>query len=579
MEWFNYVKIKVTLIGIVAVIILSGGNVRADFTFGMPMLFDEPVNSTGIEYFDCISADGLEVYIEKPVSGGVTSLDWDIYVSTRETINDPWSVPVNLGPTVNSSGVIDAYASLSSDGLELYFSSRRPGAYGPQNKQDIWVTRRAYKGADWGTPMNLGPTINTSSSDWLPWITSDGLELYFSSDRPGGSGNSDIWVARRINTNDEWEEPVNLGPVVNSTAIDCYPCLAPGGLVLFFSDYDNTPIRPGGHGRSDMYMTRRKSTSDPWEPPVNLGLGINTSSYDCQPRISPDGSVLYFTSSRPDSSTVPGNTDIWQVSITPIVDLNNDGVVDSLDMCIMVDHWGENYPLGDIGPTPFGDGIVDMEDLIVLSEHLFEDYRLVAHWALDEDAGNTAFDSASDYDASLYGEPVWQPDGGIVAGALQLDGNDDYVSTPFILNPNKGSFSVFAWIKGVAPGQVIISQSDLGRDQGNTWLLADASYGRLMTRLMHPPFPPLVSESVITDDQWHHVGLVFDFITLHRSLYVDGIEVAEDSDYVGGVGSDGGLTIGADKTLDAASFFSGLIDDVRIYNNVLSAEEIAALAQ
>jgi len=96
---------------------------------------------------------------------------------------------------------------------------------------------------------------------------------------------------------------------------------------------------------------------------------------------------------------------------------------------------------------------------------------------------------------------------------------------------------------------------------------------------MHPPFTPLMSEAIITDGQWHHVGLVFDLITLHRYLYVDGNEAAKDSDYVGGVGSDGGLTIGADKTLDAAGFFCGLIDEVRIYNNVLSAEEIAALAQ
>jgi hypothetical protein len=58
----------------------------------------------------------------------------------------------------------------------------------------------------------------------------------------------------------------------------------------------------------------------------------------------------------------------------PIVDLNGDGIVDSADMCIIVDHWGENYPLCDIGPTPFGDGIVDVEDLIVLAEHLFEEF-------------------------------------------------------------------------------------------------------------------------------------------------------------------------------------------------------------
>jgi len=556
-------------VGILAVLVLGGRSVRADFTFGTPALFDEPINSTGIEYFDCISADGLEVYIEKPVSGGITSLDWDIYVSTRETINDPWSVPVNLGPTVNSIGVIDGYASLSSDGLELYFSSRRPGGYGPQNKQDIWVTRRAYKGADWGIPMNLGPTINTSSSDWLPWITSDGLELYFSSDRPGGYGDSDIWVARRINTNHEWEEPVNLGPVVNSTAIDCYPCLAPGGLVLFFSDYDNTPIRPGGHGRSDMYMTRRKSTSDPWEPPVNLGLGINTSSYDSAPRISPDGSVLYFTSSRPDSSVVPGITDIWQVPIIPIIDFSADGIVDAADMCIMVDYWGTDEPLCDIGPMPWGDGVVDVEDLKVLAGHLFEqvdDPTLIAHWPLDETQGGTAYNNAADCDGTLMGGPVWQPAGGMVAGALQFDGIDDYFSTPFVLNPADGKLSVFVWIKGGAPGQVVISQTG-----GANWLCTDSVEGCLMTELKNPgrsTLGPLFSGQIITKGEWHSVGFVWD--GSYRHLYVDGAEVVSDVESLSGLeDAYGGLYFGASCTLAPGTFFSGLIDDIRIYNRAV----------
>ncbi len=66
---------------------------------------------------------------------------------------------------------------------------------------------------------------------------------------------------------------------------------------------------------------------------------------------------------------------------------------------------------------------------------------------------------------------------------------------------------------------------------------------------------------------------------LSRYLYVDGAEVAKDTDFVGGVGSDGGLYFGAGKTLDAGSFFSGLIDDIRIYNVALSAEEVAELAR
>jgi hypothetical protein len=94
---------------------------------------------------------------------------------------------------------------------------------------------------------------------------------------------------------------------------------------------------------------------------------------------------------------------------------------------------------------------------------------------------------------------------------------------------------------------------------------------------MHPPFDPLVSESVITDDQWHQIGLVYDFDGLHRCLYVDGAEVAKDTDVVGGIGSDDGLYFGAGKTLDAGSFFFGLIDDIRIYDRALSAEEVAEL--
>jgi hypothetical protein len=92
-------------------------------------------------------------------------------------------------------------------------------------------------------------------------------------------------------------------------------------------------------------------------------------------------------------------------------------------------------------------------------------------------------------------------------------------------------------------------------------------------------FGSLESEFIITDGQWHHIGLVYDLVGLHRHLYVDGIEVAKDADSVGGVDSDGGLYIGVGNDLNATTFFSGLIDDVRIYNVALTAEEVASLAQ
>jgi len=315
---------------------------------------------------------------------------------------------------------------------------------------------------------------------------------------------------------------------------------------------------------------------------VNLGPTVNGVDSDIGPSISPDESTLYFSSDRPGGS---GGIDLWQAPIEPIVDLNGDGIVDSADMCIIVDHWGENYSLCDIGPTPLGDGIVDFQDLIVLAEHLFEEIfppGLVAYWKLDEAEGNLAHNSISENHGILYGEPIWQPVDGKKDGSLEFDGVDDYVDTGFVLNPAESAFSVFTWIKGGAPGQVILSQTDGPGGTGEIWLGADAVEGKLMTKLRSPsgrsPAPPMVADVIITDGQWHHVGIVVAEQKV-RHLYVDGIRVAFDAQPVLLPSSDGGLHIGAGKNLGADTLFSGLIDDVRIYDAVLTPEEIAALAQ
>ncbi len=185
-------------------------------------------------------------------------------------------------------------------------------------------------------------------------------------------------------------------------------------------------------------------------------------------------------------------------------DLNGDGIVDCADMCVMVDHWHTDNPLYDIAPAPFGDGIVDVQDLIVLAEHLFTYPGAVAYWKLDETEGDIAYDSVAANDAVVIGEAIWQPDGGMVDGALQLDGINDYVSTPVILDPAEGDFSVFAWIKGGAPGQVILSQ-----ESGVNWLVADPLDGKFMTELKGTGRfnPPLMSESVVTDGRHQRLPL------------------------------------------------------------------------
>jgi N-acetylneuraminic acid mutarotase len=269
----------------------------------------------------------------------------------------------------------------------------------------------------------------------------------------------------------------------------------------------------------------------------------------------------------------------------PLLDFNGDRIVDAFDMCIMVDHWGQEYHLCDIGPTLFGDGIVDVQDLTVLAEHLFEEIfpdELIAYWKLDETEGDIAYNNISSNHGVLSGNPTWQPDSGQVAGALQFDGVDDYISTDFVLNPADGSFSVFAWIKGGAPGQVILSQTDGPGGAGEIWLGADAVEGKLMTGIRPPsgrsPTPPMIADVVIADGQWHHIGIVITEQKV-RHLYVDGIRVAFDTQPVVLPPSDGDLYIGTSKNPDTGSFFSGLVDDVRIYNAALTSEEVAAMAR
>jgi N-acetylneuraminic acid mutarotase len=253
-----------------------------------------------------------------------------------------------------------------------------------------------------------------------------------------------------------------------------------------------------------------------------------------------------------------------------VVDFNGDEIVNFKDFSMFAQYWYQDQ-------SPFVGHMVDYKDLAALTDYWLQEVlpiSLIAYWKLDETEGLIAYDSVRDYDGTLHGEPVWQPTDGKKAGALDLDGTDDYVSTDFVLNPVDGPFSVFAWIKGGAPGQVILSQMDITSGRfarpGSAWLCTDPLEGKFMTKLMDAFFSPLESESVITDGEWHHVGLVYDLDAFHRHLYVDRAEVAKDTDIVAGIGSDGGLYFGAGNDLEPGTFWSGLIDDVKIYDRAVT---------
>ena len=344
------------LLAVLACVVLTNAYVaKADFEFGIPTNLGPNVNSSSYDGVPSVTGDGLSLYFGSNRSEGHG--DWDLWVSTRATVSDLWDNAVNLGPSVNGPHQ-DSNPSVSADGLSLLFNSPRPGGHGGV---DIWVTMRAIVSDPWGEPVNLDPPVNSSSFDGDACFSDDGLSLYFTSDRPSGSGNRDLWVTTRQTANDLWDEPTNLGPIVNSSDIDVTPVILADGLSLFFMSN-----RPGGYGGLDAWVTTRATTDGDWSIPVNLGPSVNSVSLDGLTSISSDGYTCYLMSGR---SGGEGALDLWQVSILPIVDFNGDGNIDTDDLVILVNCWGTNESLCDIGPTPLGDGIVDMEDLKVFMSY------------------------------------------------------------------------------------------------------------------------------------------------------------------------------------------------------------------
>ena len=169
----------------------------------------------------------------------------------------------------------------------------------------------SFASSEWSAPVNLGAPVNTSFNEQGPTLSSDGLSLYFGSDRqPGGLGGFDIWVSRRACADCPWEAPENLGPAVNSSAAETGPSMSVDGHLLFFRSN-----RVGGQG--DVYLSRRANPKDDfgWGPPVPLGPGVNTAADEAGAEYlqsAEDGIAnLYFNRGVP-----PAGADLYRVSVT-----------------------------------------------------------------------------------------------------------------------------------------------------------------------------------------------------------------------------------------------------------------------
>jgi hypothetical protein len=264
---------------------------KADFLFRNPNQLGPEINTSNAEISPSISSDGLSLYFSSMRGDGFGG--FDLWVSSRQGINDNWGPAVNLGSTINSSA-FETNPSISFDGLSLFFSDSIPGftsqRSGGLGQGDLWYSTRTSKYDAWEPAQNLGPPVNTSFREEAPYISSDGLSLFFSSDRDNGQGKLDIWVTTRKTKHDPWEEPVNMGLPINSPDHDDYICLSADSLFLLLAS-----TRPPSR-YWDLWISTRNTQSAPWEPLVILKETINTDIQDFSVTIMPDGSAFYFAS-------------------------------------------------------------------------------------------------------------------------------------------------------------------------------------------------------------------------------------------------------------------------------------------
>ena len=236
-------------------------------------------------------------------------------VSADNSANfSPWSEPVNLGSPINMTGFNDQQAVPSKDGLSLYFASNRPGSLGTQGLLDIWVSQRtcADDSCPWGTPVSLGPTVNSSASDFAPTLSRDGHWLFFGSSRPGAR-SGDIWVSFRANVHDDfgWQAPVNLGTAVNTPGFEGGPGYFENddlGAPQLFFNRNPSPVNTGG----DIYVSEQAADGS-WGTAV-LVAELRSDETDQHPSVAPNGLEIYFHSNRPGSTPNPDGpafTDIW----------------------------------------------------------------------------------------------------------------------------------------------------------------------------------------------------------------------------------------------------------------------------
>lgn len=276
--------------------------VAIDSLFFVPALYSlgRAELRTG-RYFD--AANHLEAFLRQ--SGTTARLRSDaekMLASCRFALSFPASLfetePVSAGDSVNTS--LDEYwPSVTGDGQQLIFTRevKRAAGYGRDynrdRQEDFYVSRLTAEGY-WGTARNAGAPLNTAGNEGAQSISSDGRYMFFTAcDRNDGQGRCDIYYSSF--DGNRWSPGINTGPPVNTTYWESQPSVSPNGRMLFF-----VSNRPGGLGGMDIWYSVRGSDGK-WGKPVNPGKTINTSGDEFSPFIYFNGKTLYFSSNGRES--------------------------------------------------------------------------------------------------------------------------------------------------------------------------------------------------------------------------------------------------------------------------------------
>ena len=233
------------------------------------------LNTTSDDVTASLTANELQIVFASARAGGVGLTD--IYIATRTSTSQPFGAP-SLLAGVNTSGR-DSRPILTADGLFLYAEYLAT----PSSSWDIVRATRASTAATFSAASAVA-TIDSAQNDTAPFVMPDHSAIYFVSNR---SGNNELYVATGANGNFGAPSLVT-GTNLSGASTEDYPALTPDQKTMYFAS-----DRAGGAGGSDIWVATRQSVVTGFDSPVNLGA-LNTGGADSPAWVSPDGCVLYF---------------------------------------------------------------------------------------------------------------------------------------------------------------------------------------------------------------------------------------------------------------------------------------------